>query len=283
MLTLVSLLIGDGQAQVTAVPGRMRLITYNVWYGFTKLPQRKTRWVEWMSRQQPDLVCLQELNGYTSDQLKRDAASWGHEHSVLLKEDGFPTGLTSRFPIQDVQRLRKGFQHGAMRVLTAGSYVYVIHLHPSNWRTRQQEIEFVLADFERLPDDARVLLVGDFNTFSPKDKDHYQSKLEVFFANRDDRFREVNLREGQLDYSVVKRVEAEGFVDLEAKFREVFQGTFPTEIEKPGDDGDSRRLDYVFANPIVAKQCVAARSIVDLETAKISDHYPVIVDFKIAP
>ena len=283
LLVLPGLLFGEGQAQVQTVPERMRLVTYNVWYGFSKIPQRKAGWIKWMSRQQPNVVCLQELNGYTSDQLKRDAQSWGHKYSVLLKEDGFPTGLTSQFPIQEVQRFRKGFQHGAMRVFTAGVYVYVIHLHPSNWRTRQQEIKLVLADVKRLPDSARVLLVGDFNTFSPRDQDHYQAKLEAFFTDRDNRYREVNLRDGRLDYSVVKRIESDGFLDLEAKFRTAFQGTFPTEIEKPGDDGDSRRLDYVFANPVIAKECVATRSIVDAETSRFSDHYPVIADFKLTP
>ena len=67
-----------------------RLITYNVWYGFTKAPDRKDLWIHWMQEQMPDVVSLQELNEYTSEMLAEDAASWGHPYSVLLKEDGFP-------------------------------------------------------------------------------------------------------------------------------------------------------------------------------------------------
>jgi hypothetical protein len=45
-------------------PG-LRLISYNVWYGFTEVPERKTIWLSWMNEQGPDIVSLQELNGYT--------------------------------------------------------------------------------------------------------------------------------------------------------------------------------------------------------------------------
>ena len=261
---------------------RTRLITYNVWYGFTKNTDRKGDWLEWMRDQKPDVVSLQELNGYTLEQLQEDAAQWGHPYCALLKEDGFATGVTSRVPLEDVRRIRDGFHHGLMRVKTAGFYLYVIHMHPSNWETRGREIGLILTDVKTLPADASVVLAGDFNTFSTKDQKHYQdhAQLVPFFAARDQRFKERNLREGRLDYSVLDRLEAVGFVDLEAKFRSSFQGTFPTQIDKPGDDGDARRLDFVFANAPIVKRCVDAFSVVDAATAKLSDHYPVIVDFQ---
>jgi hypothetical protein len=34
--------------------------------------------------------------------------------SALLKEDGFPTGITSRYPLEDIQRIKQGFHHGLM-------------------------------------------------------------------------------------------------------------------------------------------------------------------------
>ncbi len=75
----------------------LRLISYNVWYGFTKVPDRKLAWIEWMNRQKPDIVSLQELNGYTHEKLAEDARAYGHAYVALLKEEGFPTGITLGF------------------------------------------------------------------------------------------------------------------------------------------------------------------------------------------
>ncbi len=262
----------------------LRIITYNVWYGFTKVPERKDSWIEWMNAQDPDIVSLQELNEYTHEELAKDAQSYGHSYSVLLKEEGFPTGITSRYPIEDVQRIIEGFHHGLLRVRIKQIYFYVIHLHPSNWETRKSEITLILQDIEKLPEDSEVILAGDFNTFSPLDSTYYShGKLEPFFNERDSMYKENNLDRGKLDYSVIQDLMNSGLVDLEASLRSssyLFPGSFPTLIEKEGEHGDQRRLDYVFASENLTKQLIRAK-IVTSDTALIlSDHLPVIVDLK---
>lgn len=263
---------------------RFRLLTYNVWYGFTKVPDRKSAWLDWVGKQEPDVVVLQELNTYTDKQLASDAALWGHAHSVLLKEDGFPTGITSRTPISDIKRFRDGFHHGLMRVRVAGYYVYVVHLHPSNWEVRIRETKLLLDDAAKLPAGSRIVVAGDFNTFSPKDAKHYSKlkDLEPFFSRLDQRSkgRAKNLRDGRLDYTPLRLFAEAGFVDQEARFRNEFQGTFPTRIEKEGEHGDLRRLDYVLTSPNLSNTVVRAWSIVDQHTHKLSDHYPVMMDVR---
>ena len=63
--------VGHAQAE-----DKLRVVSYNVWYGFTKVPDRKAAYLKWMENQKPDVVSLQELNGYTADKLKADAATW---------------------------------------------------------------------------------------------------------------------------------------------------------------------------------------------------------------
>lgn len=262
----------------------VRMISYNVWYGFTKSKERKADWLEWMQKHSPQIVSLQELNGYTPEKLKSDARTWGHQHVVLLKEDGFPTGLTSTFPIEDVKRFRDGFHHGLVRARIKEVYIYVIHLHPSNWEIRTREIALILKDIHSLPTDAKIILAGDFNTFSKKDQKFYaHGKLEPFFRSRDEKFNESNLNNGRLDYSVITRLEDAGFIDLENKFRKPgyeFTGSFPTRIEKPGEHGSLRRLDYVFVSPNLSKHVTRAVIVADDKTQLQSDHLPVIVDFE---
>jgi endonuclease/exonuclease/phosphatase family metal-dependent hydrolase len=261
----------------------MRLITYNVWYGFTLVPDRKDMYLTWMRQQHPDVVSLQELNEYTPEKLAADARHWGHEYSVLLKEDGFPTGITSRYPIEDVRKFREGFHHGLIRARILGVYFYVIHLHPGNWEIRRREIGLILDDIRSLPENSRIILAGDFNTFSPVDSVYYaHGRLEPFFQRLAAGEVEKNLKDGKLDYSVIQRLMDNGFVDLEYQFRPdnyEFTGSFPTRIEKEGEHGDQRRLDYVFVSGNLADQVLRANIVANDTTWILSDHLPVIADF----
>ncbi|MEM8671881.1 MAG: endonuclease/exonuclease/phosphatase family protein [Planctomycetota bacterium] len=274
----------SAEAQESA-ESRIRLITYNVWYGLTRVPDRKPDYLQWMDDQKPDIVSLQELNGYTEQKLAEDAESWGHPYSALLKTNGFPTGITSREPIEDIRRTLEGFHHGLLRVRIRGIYVYVIHLHPSNWETRISEAKRIVKDIESLPAGSKVILAGDFNTFSPADATYYQhGKLEPFFRERDQKNGEKNLRDGKLDFSVIERFKNFGLIDLEESKRGpgfTFSGSFPTKIEKPGDHGSARRLDYVFANKEIAERTTRAETIASDSTWVLSDHLPVIVELSL--
>jgi exodeoxyribonuclease-3 len=263
----------------------LKIISYNVWYGFTKVPERKETWFTWIKDQAPDIVSLQELNEYSPEKLAQDAKRYGHVYSVLLKEDGFPTGITSRYPIEDVNKTTKGFHHGLLRVKIQQIYFYVIHLHPSNWKTRKHEIELILQDIGELPAGSRIVLAGDFNTFSPIDSVYYaHGRLEPFFDDRDSLYQEKNLNNGQLDFTVIQQVMDYGFIDLEASLRSAsyeFSGSFPTLIEKEGEHGDQRRLDYIFSSQNLADKVTRANIIATDTTLILSDHLPVVVEMHI--
>jgi len=144
----------------------VRVLTYNAWYGFTKKADRKSDWLRYVHSLQSDIVALQELNGYTEEKLDADGKFWGHKHSALLKRDGFPTGITSRYPIENIRRVTEGYHHGMLSCKTGGIQVYVIHLHPGHWEIRHQEIDLLLKTVESHQASEPVLLIGDFNTFS---------------------------------------------------------------------------------------------------------------------
>ena len=132
-------------------PASIKVITHNVWYGFTKKPEpRYANWRKWMNSQNPDVVALQELNGYTAEKLASDAKAWGHGHSVLLKEDGFATGITSKYPISDVAKIREGMHHGLLRCRIEGIWFYVIHFHPSDYARRIEEAALLAEDIKQI-------------------------------------------------------------------------------------------------------------------------------------
>lgn len=291
-VTVLALLTASMQASVTTGGDAtsLKLITHNVWYGFTKKPEpRHAQWLAWMKEQAPDVVSLQELNGYTEASLAADAATWGHSYWVLLKEDGFPTGITSRFPIEQVARIREGFHHGLLRCQIKGIWIFVIHFHPSNYEHRIREAALLAAEIAKLPETSpKILLAGDFNGFSPADKANYDGdpNLEPFFTRLDAKNPQArNLNNGRLDYGGLEAILTQGFIDLVASRRkptDPFVGTFPTPLVADEDHGTLRRLDYIFASPNLVDQVDSAAIVSDATTALLSDHIPVTATLRLS-
>ena len=261
----------------------LKVITHNVWYGFTKKPQpRHGNWKQWMAHQSPDIVSLQELNSFSAKDLAEDAASWGHPYSEILKEGGFPTGITSRYPISHVHRIREGFHHGLLRCQIQNIWFYVIHFHPSNYRRRVEEAALLKQDIMSLSDDQpRIVLAGDFNGFSPTDKYHYDTERDLvpFFERLDSKNSSArNLNHGKIDYGGIEAIVHQGFIDVVIKQRtakDLFVGTFPTNLVNDEDHGPDRRLDYIFVSPNLKKSVISAKILRDDMTEMLSDHIPV--------
>ena len=168
--------------------------------------------------------------------------------------------------------------------------------------------------------DQQDVLKGDFHTLDVIDEqlEAYQVDMRRDFkyqanhvdnvlyemAERGDRFFDETLRFGRIfDLVNSEKIRAEferqvvgdtsqqierhvnDLIDLEYHMRPsyyYFTGSFPTLIEKEGEHGSQRRLDYVFTNKILADHVIRAEIIADEITMKLSDHLPMIVDFEFA-
>ena len=262
----------------------IRVLTYNVWYGFTKKPDRKKEWIKYIKSLKSDVIALQELNSYTEEVLAKSAKSWGHPHTALLKGDGFPTGITSKYPIKNLEKITEGYHHGMLSCKTGGLQIYVIHLHPGHWEIRHREVDLLLETLMNHKPGEPILLVGDFNTFSIHDKKYYDQNPDIipFFRRLDQRWKSNrNLRDDQLDYTHLNKFENAGYIDLIAERRAKFMGTFPTKLRLDEDNGPDRRLDYFFANKELSIRCKLAKYLVNPKTDLLSDHYPAIAEFSL--
>lgn len=193
--------------------------------------------------------------------------------------------MTSRFPITEVKRIREGMHHGLLRGKICGIYVYVIHFHPRHFERRIEEARLLKKDVALLPEsDPRIVLVGDFNGFSPADKAYYDNdkELEPFFTMLDQRHPgSRHLNEGKLDYGGLEEILNAGYVDLVARFRPAdapFVGTFPTELCREENHGTDRRIDYILVSSNLAESARSATIVRDETTAMLSDHYPVVAE-----
>ena len=67
LLLMIGFPVSAQQAEASK-PEKLKIITHNVWYGFTKKAEpRYGDWKRWMKAQSPDVVSLQELNHYTEE------------------------------------------------------------------------------------------------------------------------------------------------------------------------------------------------------------------------
>ena len=247
----------------------VKVINWNVLYGFNH-GQSRTEGSRWISDQEPDIVALQELNGITEKDLLEQAKKWGHAHAVTHKENGFPVGLTSRWPIQVLERKSKGFHHGYLHCKTRDIHFFVVHFWPGKYHEMDSILERVRP---LLSENKSVVILGDFNGCSRKD--------ETYLVE--------NATQRERDYIYVDKLEAEHFVDLVSKHDPNAKVSCPSPITIPrwsSDLEDLRtkryRIDFIFADESFAKRSKSGTILLDQEVEKVSDHYPVMVEFLVS-
>ncbi len=251
----------------TAKQKNFRVVCWNVLYGFNHHKSVKEG-VQWLAKQQPDVVALQELNGNTAKSLAKLAKQWGHGYSAILKENGFPVGLTSKQPIEVIERRVKGFHHGYLHCKTSGVHFFVVHF----WPGKDHEAAHVLKQIQPLlRQDERVIVLGDFNTHSSKDKEFLKTTIKKSL------------------FDVIEKVEGQGFVDLVYKHDRRAKYSFPSPITIPRWSKNMevvkskrQRIDFIFADKKLQKLSVASTVLISDKLDRISDHYPVVADFNAA-
>lgn len=245
----------------------LKVISWNVLYGFNH--QRSTKESgDWIRRQNPDVIALQELNGITERELGDLSRQWGHGFAVTHKESGFPLGLASREPIRVWERRVEGFHHGFLHAETFGIHFFVVHFWPGKF----EEVDWILDKITPLRELGKaVVVLGDFNGCSRQDQD----------------FLVQHATAREIDYTFVDRVEAKGFVDLVAKHDPKAKVSCPSPLTIPrwSKDWDELRtkryrIDFIFADPVLAKRSRSGTILLSKELDAFSDHYPVVVELQ---
>lgn len=271
-----------------------KVITYNIWNGYDwgKDEDRRTRVQNWINDQNPSIIALQELCQYTSEKLKEDARAWGHEYSVLLKNTGYSVGLSSKFPIEVVEKIMEDMHHGALHCKTNGIDVLVIHFSPSSYAKRREEVAIILGKLEKIrKENDRYLVLGDFNSQSPFDADLYDPNGPFLTRAREankGKPLKGNLFNGNLDYAVMSSLLAFPLIDVCQEFTigMAERGSFPGQVlgEVNNETKEellsrSQRIDYIMASPELANSCINSKVCNGEENFFLSDHYPVVAEF----
>ncbi len=243
----------------------IKIINWNVLYGFNHHKSIDLG-IDWLKTQTPDIVAFQELNGHKEDGFKKLATKWGHNHAVMLKEKGFPVGLTSNAPIEVIERQVKGFHHGYLHCKTKNINLFVVHF----WPGKEHESKHILKKMKTLTQKGeQVIILGDFNAHSRSDQESLKASTKV-----------------KPIYQVTTMLEGAGYVDIYNKHNKINSYSFPSPIIIPRWAKNieelkqkRQRIDFIFADKTLSKQSKSADIIISKTTDKVSDHYPIVVTF----
>ncbi|RPE08808.1 exonuclease III [Chitinophaga lutea] len=272
LLSLCAMLSASAQ-------GTFRVLSYNILEGMVKdTTKGKTVFVEWVKARNPDVVALQECNGFTQKTLEELALSYGHPYAVIVKENGYPTGLTSRYPIADIRKVNESMTHGFIMARIEQYNIVVLHLNPHKHLKRRAEIAQVLKNVELQKDRKNWIMMGDFNSVSPLDKERieksgYIARQQAAAAKRPMLDNLVN--GNAVDYQVQQHILDAGFTDA----GHTYDAREKARTGKSIINTDTR-IDYIYLSSDLAKKLAACSFIYDDFTATHSDHRPILLDLK---
>jgi endonuclease/exonuclease/phosphatase family metal-dependent hydrolase len=195
--------------------------------------------------------------------------------AAALYDDEWGNAILSRHPIARTTEMRI-YNRGGLRAeietpegrLTVASY----HPHP------RRRPENKAADFAELVDgvDGPVVVCGDFNCISPEDEVDAAaliSAFSVFSATPEEDVRRF-IKSGEEVFRVLR---SRGLRDaLPAAARRY---TVPTDLLNPGKRS-AMRIDHVLVSPDV--EVIDGEVVDNEETNRISDHYPIRIDLRLA-
>ena len=289
LIVLVSIFGHFSPAFTQNMQGTLKVMTYNIWNGFDwgKDTTRNDHFVTWIRAQNPDVLALQELCGYTEEKLRNQAKKWGHPYVAILKTDGYPVGLTSKSPVIAKERMLDSLWHGMLHVETFGIDFYVVHLSPADCEFRWREAKMIA---KKITEDGhrQMMVLGDFNAHSPFDGDRLIANKSLLSKYRrgDEKSEYSNLRDGFFDFSVIGTFLSLPLVDLCPYFVEPHaRYSFPTPalvgIYQTAEEVNinKERIDYILVSPSLVPQCTDVTIYNDGEPKSLSDHFPVMATF----
>ncbi|MEU8656212.1 endonuclease/exonuclease/phosphatase family protein [Actinoplanes philippinensis] len=233
--------------------------------------------IQVIHREQPDVLCLQELQKFRryGPRLHRLAQEAGM--TVHLAPAGFaqPVAILVRPPRRILRRaaIRWRLHHAAAiaEVETTAGPLRVVsaHLNPFSPYRRYREARWLSA---RYGSPRRMTLIaGDMNGLDP-DGDHTATLDELHSL-----FRQRHLApDGGADTRALTAFRQAGFTDLWAAVGQGDGRTVPTGFA--GREFGAMRLDYLLATAPLAARARRAWVVRDDITAEASDHYPLRAD-----
>ncbi|WP_017259347.1 endonuclease/exonuclease/phosphatase family protein [Pedobacter arcticus] len=265
---------------------KLKIISYNVYVGMSSdKTEGKKEFAEWFKQQNPDIVALQEVTGFTQTSLEKFAQSYGHPYAVLLVEgEKYPVAFTSKYPITNVKKVIDNMDRGFIQANILGQTFIVLHLSPFDYQTRRNEVDLVLATIKNNPSIKNWVVMGDFNSFAAIDSLAYtDGELIANLKKYEQKYAPIRkLVDNKIDYYVINRMNQSNFYDALKLFHKDFVKTVhPKHFAPVGLPDVPTRIDFVFVSKGLKKNVKSAEVLVDEFTDSHSDHYPMMIELQL--
>jgi exodeoxyribonuclease-3 len=254
--------------------GGMKIISYNIFEGVV---DTRAELAEYVIGQDPDVLCIQEANGWDEND-HRIATAFGEEvglpHLVFgVSNTQYHLAIFSKEPFIDSEVHTDGIFHCTIHVtLPHGDdvlHLWNVHLDPRSEDDRLKEADLLLSLMDP-GQDQPVLAMGDFNSLSPQD-DYPGDLHDDLLAQGVTKFGEEELR-----FDVMQKFADGGMTDV-AQERGTADSSVPTPVNDDEDHAAQLRLDYLLANDAALPMVGSAIVEKNEETDGISDHYPLAI------
>jgi exodeoxyribonuclease-3 len=255
----------------------MKIASWNV----NSIKARRDRLMAWLTKQAPDVLCLQELKTELDDFPRAELEALGY-HSVALGQRTYNgVAILSRHPFEDVRvGLDDGEDDPEARFISARTDgLRVISCYVPNGQTldspkfqyKQRWLDRLQAYLARhhLPSEALVLC-GDFN-IAPEERDCCDpiewADSVLFHASVREKWQRL-IGWGLVDTYRLHVADAGKYSWWDYRML-----SFPK--------GKGLRIDHILGTPSVAERCTAAAIDRDERKGKLpSDHAPVIAELR---
>ncbi len=256
----------------------MKVINYNIWDGFRD-KTKQDLFVTYLRQENPDVAAIQELCHFSSKEFSQLAQSYGHSYTALLKEEGYPVGLSSKYPIQVISRQIDGFWHGFLHGKIGHIHCIVVHLAPEGCDNRLEEMRKIL-HYVHQRNLNNCIILGDFNAHASSDAQVLTSRPMLLSE-----YSQHNLKEGFLDFSVADGFLAGGYTDVfyHCNPDSLEQWSFPTPalgLEVPLCEV-GERIDFQLCSQDLGETIISSNIVVNNLTQQISDHYPLRCEYRV--
>lgn len=262
-------------------PERLKVLSCNILKGFSGDKSTEQAFQKWITDRKPDVVAIQEMNGFTQKRLEEFAGKMGFPYAVMHKEEGYPLGLISKYPISNVKKVTEGMRHGILYGKILDYHFVVTHLVSYTYQQRIKEIDNVLLKFvDGLPKDEKMIMMGDFNNMSPEDSQFYDNnpnKIQLLINSEKNNPGNSYLNAGKIDYTVIHKVLNAGFYDTYKIFNKHYDKSAPTKMK---NHNNYTRIDYIWVNKYAKPDCLDMFIVKDDFTDYMSDHYPTMLVLK---
>jgi len=275
-LLLLSLLLLFFSSSTMAQSKELKIMTYNVLKGFSGAQAYKDKFVTWISKDVPDIIVYDELSKFNDGMLSDLCKQFGHRYTAFFDtKSGFPVGISSKYPISNIQRIKEDLHHGLMMAKILDYNIVILHLSPFSWEKRFEEINKIIPKVQALPGE-KTLVMGDFNARSPLDSLAYNANPDALERAVKGKSKNIN-NQGKFDYTVIQHMLQAGYIDCLKQLNPNFEYTCPTPAYATAGVDSRSRIDYIWTSPALKPQIKKCEVLRNWYTDFLSDHYPVLL------